>query len=137
MGNYTVKLLTDLQSQSPPNYPYVFVPTARYNYIQTERRALGNWTYSDSRLEVVNNFYRDFGRILVRAGIRKKGKFHDLRNTALSNWFARGLTEFEVMTLAGHSSFETTHKFYLSIKNDYLAKAKRANSDELGRVLVE
>jgi hypothetical protein len=47
-------------------------------------------------------------------------------------WFAQGLTEFEVMTLAGHSSFETTHKFYLSIKNDYLAKAKRANSDELG-----
>ena len=41
------------------------------------------------------------------------------------------------MTLAGHSSFETTHKFYLSIKNDYLAKAKRANSEELGRVLVE
>jgi integrase len=137
LGNYTVRLLTELQSKSPPNYPYVFVPTARYNYIQTERRAIGNWTYSDSRLEVVNNFYRDFGRILVRAGIRKKGKFHDLRNTALSNWFAQGLTEFEVMTLAGHSSFETTHKFYLAIKNDYLAKAKRANSDELGRVLVE
>ena len=32
LGNYTVRLLTDLQSQSPPNYPYVFVPTARYKY---------------------------------------------------------------------------------------------------------
>ena len=41
------------------------------------------------------------------------------------------------MTLAGHSSFETTHKFYLSIKNDYLAKAKRANSKGLGKVLAE
>ena len=51
--------------------------------------------------------------------------------------FARGLTEFEVMTIAGHSSFETTHKFYLAINNDYLVKAKRANSNELGRVLVE
>ena len=85
----------------------------------------------------MNNFYLQFETIPARAGIRKKGKFHDLRNTALSNWFAQGLTEFEVMTLAGHSSFETTHRFYLSIRNDYLAKAKRANSVELGRVLGE
>jgi hypothetical protein len=31
------------------------------------------------------------------------------------------------MKLAGHSSFETTHKFYLSIKKDYLDKARQAN----------
>ena len=135
LGRHTLRLLAQLQEQRPPHYPCVFVPTARYDYIQRERRALGNWSYSDSRLQVVNNFYRHFERILVRAGIRKKGKFRDLRNTALSNWFAQGLTEFEVMTLAGHSSFETTHRFYLAIKNDYLAKAKRANSLEFGRML--
>lgn len=31
------------------------------------------------------------------------------------------------MKLAGHSSFETTHKFYLSIKKDYLDKARHAS----------
>ncbi len=31
------------------------------------------------------------------------------------------------MRLAGHSSFETTHRFYLAIKNDYLDKARQAN----------
>jgi len=35
------------------------------------------------------------------------------------------------MKLAGHSSFETTHKFYLAIKNDYIDKAQQANV-ELG-----
>ena len=78
-------------------------------------------------MDVYNNFYRQFDRIFVRAGIKKKGKFHDCRSTALSNWFAQGLSEYEIMKLAGHSSFETTQKFYLAIKNDYLDKARQAN----------
>ena len=40
------------------------------------------------------------------------------------------------MRLAGHSSFETTHKFYLAIKNDYLEKARQANV-RLGLNLVD
>lgn len=71
--------------------------------------------------------YRKFGHIFRRAGIKKKGKFRDCHSTALSNWFAQGLSEYEIMKLAGHSSFETTHKFYLAIKNDYLDKARQAN----------
>jgi len=82
-------------------------------------------------LKIVNNFYKQFDRIFLQAGVRKKGKFHDLRSTAISNWFAQGLSEYEVMKLAGHSSFETTHKFYLAIKNDYIDKARQANV-ELG-----
>jgi len=38
--------------------------------------------------------------------------------------------------LAGHSGFETTHRFYLAIKNDYLDKARQANAG-LGLKLVE
>jgi len=51
-------LLIDHQSMQPEGYPYVFVPPARYNYIQNELRAKGKWTCSDSRLKVVNNFSR-------------------------------------------------------------------------------
>ena len=72
---------------------------------------------------------------IIRAKI-KKGKFHDCRSTALSNWLAQGLSEYEVMRLAGHSDFSTTHKFYLAIKNDYLDKARQANVG-LGMKLVE
>ena len=31
------------------------------------------------------------------------------------------------MKLAGHSSFETTHTFFLAIKNDYPDEARQAN----------
>ena len=70
------------------------------------------------------------------AWIKKKGKFHDTHSTALSNWFAQGISEYEVMKLAGHSGFETTHHFYLAVKNDYLDKARQANAG-LGLKLVD
>jgi integrase len=134
-GN-TTKHLIALQEKCPPGYPYVFIPQARYDFIQKEHRAKGDWTYSDSRLDIYNNFYKQFGSIFRRAGIKKKGNFHDCRSTALSNWFAQGLSEYEIMRLAGHSSFETTHKFYMAIKNDYLEKARQANVG-LGLNLVD
>jgi len=85
-------LFVDHQSHQPEGYPYVFVPPARYDYIQSRLRATGMWTYSDSRLKVVNNFGRDFGLILHRAGI-EDGEFHDLRRTAICNWFEEGMNE--------------------------------------------
>jgi len=66
------QFLVDHQSRQPEGHPYVFVPPARYEYIQNELRAKGKWTYSDSRLKVVNNFNPDFGKILLRAGIELK-----------------------------------------------------------------
>lgn len=66
---------------------------------RTELRASGKWTYSDSRQKVIPKFNRAFGRILGRADI-EHGTFHDLRRTAISNWPAKGLSEFEVMKLA-------------------------------------
>lgn len=105
------------------------MPPARYKFIQKELRAKGKWSFSSSRLKIYNNFYRQFNSIFKRAKIKKKGKFHDLRSTALSNWFAQGISEFEVMKLAGHSNFETTHKFYLSIKKDYINKARKASGE--------
>jgi len=120
------QLLADHQSRQPEGYPYVFVPPARYDHIQ-QLRAQGRWTYSDSRLKLVSNFSRDFGRILARAGV-KKGKFHDLRRTAICHWFAAGMSEFEVMKLAGHANFTTTHKFYLAVADDLVDRARRVTA---------
>jgi len=44
-----------------------------------------------------------------------KGTFHDIRKTAITDWFRQGLSEYDVMTLAGHANFATTHKFYLAV----------------------
>ncbi len=61
---------------------------------------------------------------MSRASI-EEGQFHDLRRTCLTRWFANGLTEFDVMKLAGHSYF-STHKFYLRLRQDLVEKARAA-----------
>ena len=84
-------MLVDHQAQQPEGYPYVFVPTARYDYIQNVLRPKGTWTFTDARLKVVNNLRRQFNAILRKAGV-KKGTIHDIRRTAISMWFANGMS---------------------------------------------
>ena len=135
--NSTVTKETVEKPDRSHRYPSVFIPTARYDFIQTQLRAKGKWSFSSSRLDILNNFYRQFDSIFLRAGIRKKGKFHDIRSIALSNWFADGLSEYKVQRLAGYSNFETTRKFYLSIKDDYLDKAREIGVKLESRLGVE
>jgi len=130
-----VQMLVDHQAQQPEGYPYVFVPPARYDYIQNVLRPKGTWTLSDSRLKVVNNMKRSFDKILRKAGV-KTGTFHDIRRTAISMWFANGMSEYDVMTLAGHSSFATTHKFYLAVADDLVDRARVASAQGLCQKLV-
>jgi len=131
-----VQLLVDHQSRQPEGYPYVFVPLRRYDHIQRELRARGLWTYSDSRLKVINNFKRDFDLILRRAAI-ETGEFHDLRRTAICNWFEEGMSEFDVMKLAGHADFRTTHRFYLRVRDDLVQRARRATERGLCQKLLQ
>ena len=130
------RLLVERQTGQPEGYPYVFVPPARYDYIQQELRAKGKWTYSDSRLKVVNNFGRDFGKILLRAGV-KEGEFHDLRRTAICNWLVEGMSEYDVMKLAGHADFKTTHKYYLRVRDDLVHRARQATARGLCQNLLQ
>jgi integrase len=132
-----VQMLADHQSRQPEKHPYVFVLPTRYAHIQEHMRAKGEWKYSDSRQMPVPRFNRIFGKILRRASI-EHGTFHDLRRTAISNWLAKGLGEFEVMKLAGHSNFSTTHRFYLRVRDDMIDRARkastRATSPNLARI---
>jgi integrase len=125
-----VQMLAGHQGRQPEGYPYVFVPTARYDHIQNVLRPKGKWTLSDSRLKVVNNFKSSFDQILRRAGV-KTGTFHDIRRTAISMWLANGMSEYDVMTLAGHSSFAPTHKFYLAVADDLIHRARSATAQGL------
>jgi integrase len=129
-----VRLLMDHLNTQPEGYPYVFVPVARYDYIQTLRQQK-KWKYSDSRMKIVNNFSRQFHKILDRAGICS-GQFHDLRRTALTNWFAGGMSERDVMVLAGHSSFATTHKFYLAVADDLVDRARVVSEQSINPDLL-
>lgn len=129
------QLLIDHQGKQPEGYPYVFVPVARYDVIQS-LRAKGQWKYSDSRLKVVNNFTPQFEKILKTANV-KKGQFHDLRRTAITNWFGNGMSENDVMVLAGHSNFATTHEFYLAVADDLVDRARKAAANSINQNLLQ
>jgi len=131
-----VQMLVDHHTMQPEGYPYVFVPTARYDHIQNVLRPKGKWTLEDARLKVVNNFKRSFDKILRKAGV-KKGTFHDIRRTAISMWFDNGMSEYEVMRLAGHSDFATTHKFYLAVADGLVDRARVAVARGLRQKMVQ
>jgi len=120
LTNTMVAMLVEHQTRQADGYPYVFLPAERYEHIQA-RRKQGIWTTEDGRKPACN-FHRTFRTILTRAGFQ--GHFHDLRRTCLSNWLANGLGEFDVMNLAGHSSFQTTHTFYLAVRRDLSDRAR-------------
>ncbi len=103
------QLLIHLQDRRPQGYPYVLVPPGRYDHIQQVLRPSGRWTLSSARNKVINNFTKQFNKILATAHVDKR-TFHDIRKTAITNWFRQGLSEYDVMTLAGHASFATTHQ---------------------------
>ena len=128
-----LQLLAEHQAAQPEGYPYVFVPPKRYDRIQGVRRQ-GEWTTSRGRCPL-GNFRSQFTRILSRAGI-DRGTFHDLRRTCITNWFAHGLSEFEVMIMAGHASFETTRRFYLAVRGDIIERARQASSEAMKGISI-
>ena len=125
LSDEVIDQLVELQEAQKEGHPYVFVPADRYERIQ-DRRKLGRWSYKDSRLSVLPNFSRDFAVLLNRAGIKGK-EFHDLRRTAITNWFIAGMKINEVMVLAGHSSMTTTQEFYLAVSRELIDKTRTAN----------
>ncbi|MHC4573350.1 MAG: tyrosine-type recombinase/integrase [Planctomycetota bacterium] len=129
-----VSLLAEHQGQQPEKFPYVFVPECRYARIQKIREQ-GKWTLSDSRLKVINNFDRKFKKILKQAGVRR-GRFHDLRTTALTSWVANGMSEYDLMRLAGHGDFNTTHRFYLAVTRELQDRARQIIATSMGQNLA-
>lgn len=128
-----VQLLAQHQVEQPEGYPYVFVPTVRFERIQ-ERRRQGKWTVEHGRCPL-NNFSLQFRNIRMKAGL-EDGTFHDLRRTCLTGWFSHGLSEYDVMKMAGHANFETTRTFYLAVRSDLLDRTRAASTAALAPIFV-
>jgi len=47
-----------------------------------------------------------------------------------------GMSEHDVMVLAGHSNFATTHEFYLAVTDDLLDRARQASQEALKSISV-
>ena len=128
-----VTLLAQHQAQQREGLPYVFIRSGCYDRIQKTRQQ-GRWTVEKGK-DPLNNFDRQFRSIRSKVSI-DDGEFHDFRRTCITNWFTSGLSEFDVMTLAGHSCFETTRRFYLAVRADLVDRARSASSRALTGISV-
>jgi len=50
--------------------------------------------------------------------------------------FKESMSEYDVMKLAGHADFKTTHKFYLRIRDDLVHRARVATARDLCQNLL-
>ena len=117
-----MQLLADLQAHSAEGCPYVFIPPQRWEYIQRAREA-DEW---DESRPLLNNL-RTRLRTLRKAAGGAKFTYHDLRRSCITNW-AKHLPLHVVRKLAGHSNIKTTQKYYLSVQEDDLEKARQVQS---------
>ena len=116
-----VDLLTQLKEQAPAGCPYVFMDAGRWEYY---RGCVDRGEWAETR-HLVNNVLRKFKTMLKRAGIGKY-TLHDLRRSCITNWARKGLPIHVTQQLAGHADIKTTQKFYLSVQDDDLRAARRA-----------
>ena len=58
---------------------------------------------------------------------------HDLRRSCITNW-ARKLPIHVVQQLAGHADINTTKKYYLSVQDEDIRKAKKVQKALLGEL---
>jgi len=119
LGKATAELLRGWQSARADGVPYLFVPAERYERVMQQLRG-GQW--HEGR-ELMNNVLRSFKVIVKNAGARPC-TVHDLRRSCLTNW-AREVPAHVLQRLAGHSSMETTLKYYLSVERSDLEKARQ------------
>jgi len=124
LGREMLDLLAQLQADAPEGVPYVFLSAERYAWVLNPMRR-ENW--NDSK-DLINNMPRQFRSLQKRAKLSDY-TFHDLRRSCITNW-ARHLPAHVVRKLAGHSSLETTMRYYLSVQENDLIKAKDL-SDQL------
>lgn len=61
---------------------------------------------------------RWFDRIQEQAGLTRHFRLHDLRHTAITNWFAAGADPRAAQDLAGHASAQTTLRLYAKSRDD-------------------
>ena len=118
----TLQLLVNLQFETEEPSPYVFIGKARLCHI-LDRRSKGNW---EPGSEIVNNLVRDL-KVMCRHTTVNAFTLHDLRRSCITNW-SKVLPIQAVQQLAGHSSIETTRKYYLSVQQSDLNTARQVQS---------
>lgn len=99
----------------------------------TELRKLrtGDYLFPGCGERIMERPTKAWNRILIRAGIREPLTLHDIRRSSLSIGVNGGGSMFEMATLAGHASIQTTYDHYLKADDRALRRASRLIQDGL------
>ena len=127
-------MLTELHVEAEENIPFVLLDERRSATIQAKWRQCREQGQDWLNRYWVNNTLRDFQRRVRQASIDTggmKATLHDLRKSCIQNW-ADYLPMNVVKELAGHSSIETTAKFYNKVTPEHMRQAKQIGETLLG-----
>ena len=128
MIDEVAKIMARIHSELQSGQPYLMLTEQRYRYVLKLKNA---GTLSDRMAKCPdNNFRRNFLHLCKNAKVEKV-TFHDLRATCITEWFEMGLMPHEIQRLAGHSSIETTMKYYVGIREEMIDRAREASSTAL------
>ena len=122
------KLLIILQENMPDGHPYFFLTSERYQNLMQLKATSGLIDRVAKCPD--NNFRRNWNVICKHAGV-ENATFHDLRATCVTEWFEQGMMPHEIQRLAGHSSIETTMKYYVGFRETMIDRARMASSAAL------
>ena len=133
LPKFTLDLLTQLQLESPEGVPFVLVDKQGCQRINDKWKKHREQGLDWFNRNLANNILRDFQRRVKQAGIETAGKkltVHTLRKCCIQNW-ANSLPMNVVKELAGHSSIETTDRFYSAVDEMHLKAAAKVGDDLL------
>ncbi len=136
----TMAILQALLAAAVDGQCYVFVPPDRVAFIK-DAQGTGHW--KEGRF-ILNNFHREFPKIVRRAGesvatlldaeSNPAVTLHDLRRTCITNWTKRVNIQ-TAQKLAGHNNVETTLTYYAAATQDQLDKAREAGIEAIREAL--
>ena len=111
-------ILRKLRPREPVENPYVFLSDARYAHVMAKHKA-GEWP---EWRRLLNNVLVKFGRLCKAANVPRCA-FHSLRKSFCTNLLEGGVAPHAVQQIMGHSSLETTIKYYSKVRRDQIAVA--------------
>jgi integrase len=129
----TLDLLAQLQLESPDGVPFVLMDKRGCQRIHTKWQKCRKQDRPWLNRYWANNIIRNFHRRVLWAGIEPNGKeltVHVLRKCCGQNW-ANTLPMNVVKAFMGHSSIDTTEKFYSTVDDDHYDKATETMNDLL------
>ncbi|MFA5864792.1 MAG: tyrosine-type recombinase/integrase [Phycisphaerae bacterium] len=113
-------IFEEIRQVSDPENPYVFISAKRYKHLMIHK---DQWR-DDKAL--VNNLRRNFRSLCDKADVPKDA-FHSLRKACCTNLLEGGVAPHAVQKIMGHSSLETTIRYYSKVRRDQISVAREVS----------